>query len=112
MQMKLNSVIRNMVMAAAVSGITFAASAADGQINFTGTILDSACTIDTNTANQTVNLGKIPKSSFNAAGAVAAATRFREGANKQVISSQADSLIKISRIWADFFPANTSNQPI
>ncbi|MDZ0076137.1 fimbria/pilus periplasmic chaperone, partial [Klebsiella pneumoniae] len=30
-----------------------------------------------------------------------------EGANKQVISSQADSLIKISRIWADFFPANT-----
>lgn len=30
----------------------------------------------------------------------------REGANKQIISSQADSLIKISRIWADFFPAN------
>ncbi|MDC8501344.1 DUF6392 family protein, partial [Klebsiella pneumoniae] len=25
----------------------------------------------------------------------------KEGANKQVISSQADSLIKISRIWAD-----------
>ena len=36
----------------------------------------------------------------------------KEGANKQVISSQADSLIKISRIWDDFFPANTSNQPI
>ncbi|MCL3505645.1 hypothetical protein L6P36_27450, partial [Klebsiella pneumoniae] len=31
--------------------------------------------------------------------------RAKEGANKQVISSQADSLIKISRIWADFFPA-------
>ncbi|NWQ07648.1 hypothetical protein GY996_21935, partial [Escherichia coli] len=28
--------------------------------------------------------------------------RSLEGANKQVISSQADSLIKISRIWADF----------
>ncbi len=40
------------------------------------------------------------------------ADEIREGANKQVISSQADSLIKISRIWADFFPANTSNQPI
>lgn len=38
--------------------------------------------------------------------------KIKEGANKQVISSQADSLIKISRIWADFFPANTSNQPI
>ncbi|MCK2903970.1 hypothetical protein MZF59_23035, partial [Escherichia coli] len=25
----------------------------------------------------------------------------KEGANKQVISSQVDSLIKISRIWAD-----------
>ena len=41
-----------------------------------------------------------------------ATIKTREGANKQVISSQADSLIKISRIWADFFPANTSNQPI
>nr|WP_281086971.1 hypothetical protein [Klebsiella pneumoniae] len=40
------------------------------------------------------------------------AQKAMEGANKQVISSQADSLIKISRIWADFFPANTSNQPI
>lgn len=38
--------------------------------------------------------------------------KVREGANKQVISSPADSLIKISRIWADFFPANTSNQPV
>ncbi len=37
------------------------------------------------------------------------ASAAKEGANKQVISSQADSLIKISRIWADFFPANTSN---
>lgn len=40
------------------------------------------------------------------------AIKTKEGANKQVISSQADSLIKISRIWADFFPANTSNQPV
>ncbi|MGF4361099.1 ABC transporter permease, partial [Klebsiella pneumoniae] len=31
----------------------------------------------------------------------AAILSFKEGANKQVISSQADSLIKISRIWAD-----------
>ncbi|MEF6415875.1 hypothetical protein U9Y12_23840 [Escherichia coli] len=45
-------------------------------------------------------------------GVVIARQLAEEGANKQVISSQADSLIKISRIWADFFPANTSNQPI
>ncbi|MCJ4767983.1 hypothetical protein LNT51_25855, partial [Klebsiella pneumoniae] len=31
---------------------------------------------------------------------VSDANTAREGANKQVISSQADSLIKISRIWA------------
>ncbi|MDW5635818.1 hypothetical protein SBS92_24570, partial [Klebsiella pneumoniae] len=30
----------------------------------------------------------------------AIAHSLKEGANKQVISSQADSLIKISRIWA------------
>ncbi len=50
--------------------------------------------------------------SLMADGAYNGAARVREGANKQVMSSQADSLIKISRIWADFFPANTSNQPI
>ncbi|MGU2648257.1 helix-turn-helix transcriptional regulator [Escherichia coli] len=43
---------------------------------------------------------------------IRALNKLKEGANKQVISSQVDSLIKISRIWADFFPANTSNQPI
>ena len=47
-----------------------------------------------------------------ASGAAMFSEPSREGANKQVMSSQADSLIKISRIWADFFPANTSNQPI
>ena len=52
-----------------------------------------------------------PTSNMNGVG-MRMITFFREGANKQVISSQADSLIKISRIWADFFPANTSNQPI
>ncbi|MGF5621274.1 hypothetical protein ACQE9L_23925, partial [Klebsiella pneumoniae] len=43
-----------------------------------------------------VTVGDEPlKKQFIAKGAA------REGANKQVISSQADSLIKISRIWAD-----------
>ncbi|MCQ0966077.1 hypothetical protein ACQ7A2_07725, partial [Klebsiella pneumoniae] len=55
----------------------------------------SAQAMATNTAQVTV-LGEVSDAA-------------KEGANKQVISSQADSLIKISRIWADFFPANTSN---
>ncbi|MEH3882170.1 Rid family hydrolase, partial [Enterobacter roggenkampii] len=37
---------------------------------------------------------------LNAVLAAAGCTFAKEGANKQVISSQADSLIKISRIWA------------
>lgn len=75
--------------------------ATDINVEFTATVKATTCNI-TLTGNNVTNDGnnnytlRIPK----------------EGANKQVISSQADSLIKISRIWADFFPANTSNQPI
>ena len=59
------------------------------------------------------NLVKLDKGAvIKNAGVMTNNVDVREGANKQVISSQADSLIKISRIWADFFPANTSNQPI
>lgn len=53
---------------------------------------------------QQLNLNNLPERELQ--------RKTREGANKQVISSQVDSLIKISRIWANFFPANTSNQPI
>ena len=55
---------------------------------------------------------KLPNQGKSMQGQLRNISGSREGANKQVISSQADSLIKISRIWADFFPANTSNQPI
>ena len=58
------------------------------------------------------NLNKSQSSLSSAIERLSSSLRIKEGANKQVISSQADSLIKISRIWADFFPANTSNQPI
>ena len=69
--------------------------------------------------NGHIRLSNLPEYLFSerpggdsASSLLPASLTFREGANKQVISSQADSLIKISRIWADFFPANTSNQPI
>lgn len=73
--------------------------AVDIPINITGTIIIPPCQIN-NSNPVDVDFGNIRVSELE------------EGANKQVISSQADSLIKISRIWADFFPANTSNQPI
>ena len=76
MKIKLNCIVRNLLATAALTALPLASHAADGKINFTGKILDAACTIDTSTANQTVNLGNVPKSSFSAAGDVAAATHF------------------------------------
>ncbi len=68
-----------------------------------------------NSTNETLSIIRLIKNAclklYNLAH-TATNSPLKEGANKQVISSQADSLIKISRIWADFFPANTSNQPI
>ena len=76
MTCKMNSIVRTLMATAALTALPLASHAADGKINFTGKILDAACTIDTSTLNQTVNLGNVPKSSFNAAGDVAAATHF------------------------------------
>ncbi|WP_049292242.1 fimbrial protein [Franconibacter helveticus] len=52
------------------------AFAAAGTVNFTGEILDAACTVDVGSQNQTVALGKYNKSEFAAAGDVTAATKF------------------------------------
>ncbi|MBS1206122.1 MAG: fimbrial protein [Proteobacteria bacterium] len=52
------------------------ASAADGTINFNGNITDTACTIDASSANQTVTMGTVSKTSFQGAGSTAAPTRF------------------------------------
>ncbi|WP_245167731.1 fimbrial protein, partial [Enterobacter genomosp. S] len=76
MQNIMPRLVRNVLVATVVTGISFAAQAADGKVNFTGNILDTACTVSTGTATQTVDLGQIPRSSFSAKGDVAAATRF------------------------------------
>ncbi|WP_434524959.1 fimbrial protein [Photorhabdus asymbiotica] len=52
------------------------ANAADGKINFTGNIIATACKIDTNSANQNVNMGTISSSAFNGVDSTAAATPF------------------------------------
>ncbi|MBC8949471.1 MULTISPECIES: fimbrial protein [Xenorhabdus] len=52
------------------------AHAADGQIKFTGKITATACKVDSNSANQTVNMGTISSSSFAGAYSTSAATRF------------------------------------
>lgn len=51
--------------------------AADGQINFTGTITDEACTVTNNTTNPlNVALGTVSKNAFTGAGSTAAPTKF------------------------------------
>ncbi|ADO08192.1 fimbrial protein [Pantoea agglomerans] len=63
-------------VALAAAGISSMASAADGTVNFTGTIRDTACTVDTASANQTVNLGTVAATSFGSSGATASSSRF------------------------------------
>ena len=55
---------------------TSSAFAADGTVNFTGSITDTACVVDTTSASLTVPLGKISTKSFAGAGSVAPATKF------------------------------------
>lgn len=56
---------------------TQTAMAADGVINFTGNITDTACVVDVSSATQTVDLGSISVGAFSAGnGATAAAKRF------------------------------------
>lgn len=73
---KSTKLVRCLLAVAVVNGVSFSASAADGTINFTGSILDSACTVNSSSNAQTVNLGNIQRTAFKASGDVAAATRF------------------------------------
>lgn len=50
------------------------ANAADGKINFTGNIISNACKIDTDSANQNVNMGTISSNAFSGVDSTAAAT--------------------------------------
>lgn len=72
--------IKNSAMAIAVAmasfGFASTAFAADGTINFKGSITDVACEITTASASQDVTLGNVSAKSFSAAGDTAAATKF------------------------------------
>jgi major type 1 subunit fimbrin (pilin) len=53
------------------------AFAADGTVNFTGSVTDTACVVDLGTNNTlSVPMGRISKTSFGAAGSLAGATKF------------------------------------
>lgn len=65
------------MMAGSVMAMTGAVHAADGTVKFVGNIVDEACVVDTNSANQTVQLGDVAASSFGgSAGVQSTAQKF------------------------------------
>lgn len=68
------------IVAGMATGLTLTASsawAAEGTVNFTGEIIDEACTVDIGTDNtMTVELGHVAKSSFKAVGDESPETKF------------------------------------
>ncbi|MDQ9129894.1 fimbrial protein [Serratia fonticola] len=66
-----------MTLALVASGfVASSVYAADGTINFTGEITDSACVVDSANQNLQVPLGKVAASSFGTPGSYSAATKF------------------------------------
>lgn len=69
------TVIVATLVAAAMGSVS--AFAQDGRINFTGEVIDTACTVTNNISNPlNVTLGKVAKSTFTTAGSVSSATKF------------------------------------
>lgn len=59
------------------TGLTSSVMAQDGQVNFTGKIIEAGCTINGNvTDSQDVKLGEVSKTAFVAPGDTAATTKF------------------------------------
>jgi major type 1 subunit fimbrin (pilin) len=75
----MNKVALGLIIAAAVgcSASTFAATNGEGQINFTGEIIDSACQVVNGLSNPlNVQLGKVSKTVFTGAGSTSTLTKF------------------------------------
>ncbi|CAI1999561.1 fimbrial protein [Serratia fonticola] len=69
------NIIAATLAAAALTSVS--AVAADGQVKFTGEIIDAACTVTNSPANPlSVVMGKVAKSAFAQSGDKAAATKF------------------------------------
>ena len=72
-----NSLIAATVLSVVLSSTAFAAPTnGDGKVNFTGSITDTTCEVDTDSLNQTVDLGNVSKSSLATAGSTTGAKKF------------------------------------
>lgn len=71
--------MKNSIIAMSFVALSMGASAvyaADGTINFIGSVITDACTVNTASSTQSVALGKVSAGSFKAIGDVASPTRF------------------------------------
>ncbi|WP_235589274.1 fimbrial protein [Type-D symbiont of Plautia stali] len=89
----------------ALSFSTFATFAADGTINFTGTITDATCKVTPGSANQTVALGTVSSTNFTAAGSQSSPTKFN------IVLTQCPASASTARIKFDG-PADASNSTL
>lgn len=69
-------IIAIMVGSSLFGGFMGAANAADGTINFSGSLTADACKVDTTSQNQTVTLGNVATTAFAAKGDKASPTKF------------------------------------
>ncbi|WP_058911253.1 fimbrial protein [Entomohabitans teleogrylli] len=70
-------IVSAFLLAVGVGSVASIANAADGTINFTGTITDETCTIASGSQNLNVDLGRVAKSALDGgAGKKAGPTRF------------------------------------
>lgn len=89
---------------AAVSALSASnAFATAGTVNFTGEILDAACTVDVASQNQSVALGSYNKSEFGASGAVTAAKKFT------VVLKGCPAAVTSAHVRFDGTPATTDS---
>jgi major type 1 subunit fimbrin (pilin) len=79
------------------------AFAAAGTVNFTGEILDAACTVDVASQNQTVVLGSYNKSEFVNTGDVTAAKKF------DIVLKNCPSTVSQAHVMFDGTPESTDS---
>lgn len=101
--MKKNLIVAAFAVTAAVSMSNVFAAA--GTVNFTGEILDAACTVDVASQNQTVDLGKYNKTEFNnTSGIKTAATGF------DIVLKDCPTTVSSAKIRFDGTPETTDSR--
>lgn len=101
--MKKNLIVAAFAVTAALSMSNVFAAA--GTVNFTGEILDAACTVDVASQNQTVDLGKYNKSEFNnTSGIKTAATGFN------IVLKDCPSTVSSTKVRFDGTPEATDSR--